>query len=129
MVISQPLQHVALGMIGSPDADAFRQRGCHHTGFYTQAEPLWVDRRRVRHQRFIEPTPDGHRAKRSGSRGAVLPSSTIGLSLQSEARWHHCRSFRFHVVQPPGHNPATNLLEKGAQGSLKRRHLWGVDSW
>src|SRR5215216_860945 len=44
MVMSQHLQHVALGMIGSPEADAFRERGCRHTGFYTQAELQWVDR-------------------------------------------------------------------------------------
>jgi hypothetical protein len=33
MVMSQHLQHAALGMIGSPEANAFRQRGCRHAGF------------------------------------------------------------------------------------------------
>jgi hypothetical protein len=55
----------------------------------------------------------------------MLPSSTIGLPLPPEASWHLFREFRFHVVQHPGHNPATNGLEHGAQFSLKRRHLLG----
>jgi hypothetical protein len=33
LVMAQHLQHVALGMLGSPEADAFRERGCRHTGF------------------------------------------------------------------------------------------------
>src|SRR5215467_15829211 len=47
MVMSQHRQHVALGMIGSPEADAFRQRGCRHAGFETQAKLQWVDRTRT----------------------------------------------------------------------------------
>jgi hypothetical protein len=33
MVMAHHLQPAALGMIGSPEADAFRQCGCRHTSF------------------------------------------------------------------------------------------------
>ena len=82
-----------------------------------------MERTRACHQRFVEPTPDVHRAKQGGNRGAMLPSSTIGLPLQPEASWHLFRAFRFQVIQHPGHHPATNFLEQGAQFALKRRHL------
>ena len=125
MVLLHDLQHLALRMVRRPTSNTLGQGRSGQTSFNPQGELQGMEGMPPGCQRFIEPPPDDHGAEQRGNGRAMLPASTIGLSLPPQARWRLCMVLGFHMMQDPGHNPSANLPQQGAEFPLKLRHLLG----
>src|ERR687898_2325338 len=74
---------------------------------------------------FVEPTPQGHRSKECAHDTRVLAAAAIETALQRHPQRGLVVSVRFDSVEPPRHEPSSNLAKQRTALSFKRHSGFG----
>jgi hypothetical protein len=70
-------------------------------------------------ERFVEPTPEGHRAKERGDRTRILAATAIKAAFILNPRRNRLIRFGLEAIERPGHNASSHLTKQGAQLKFK----------
>src|SRR5688500_7821152 len=70
-------------------------------------------------ERFVEPTPKGHRAKERGHRMRMLAPTAIETALEFNTRRGLAVGCGLQAIERPGHHPSSHLTKQGAQLKFK----------
>src|SRR5712691_4412909 len=69
--------------------------------------------------RFVEPTPEHHRAKKRAHRAGIFAATTIETALQLNPRPRLVVRFGLQTIERPGHNPSSHRTKQYAQLKFK----------